>query len=65
MVTNRLEKHWSAPTLDDQQEIDSRQESALPAWLQSVEQVLAEHPRTVVATALLLGVALGWLGKRK
>lgn len=72
MPVNRLEKQWSNPAGDEsfarlakghyQKDREDAQQSE---WLHRLERFLSDHPSTAIVAALGIGLAIGWIGKRK
>ncbi len=64
---NRLEPHW--PTYAKRQpapEIEPQSWSeAAQSWEERIQDFLGEHPKLTIAAAVALGLALGWMVKRK
>lgn len=68
LQSDRTESSWAVtlPEAKGESYGDRGSESSsLHPWAQRIESYLADHPQTAVAVAVAVGVALGWLGKRK
>jgi ElaB/YqjD/DUF883 family membrane-anchored ribosome-binding protein len=64
---NRLETTWERPTppaVTPQTEKGSWSGRA-KAWEDSLENLLANHPKIAIAAAAGFGLLLGWIVKRK
>jgi ElaB/YqjD/DUF883 family membrane-anchored ribosome-binding protein len=62
---NRLQPHWLR-SADEGAPIDAQQVAAqADAWRRRIEQFLGDHPQATVVVAAAVGVAIGWLVKRK
>jgi len=65
---NRLESIWpqsktaSVPPPGSQK---STLSDTARSWEYSFENLLAEHPKVTIAAAAAIGIALGWMVKRK
>ena len=67
MPVNRLETIWPQVEAAEAQ-VEERKRSwrkKTRLWERGLESVLAEHPKMAIAAAAALGVALGWIVKRK
>jgi ElaB/YqjD/DUF883 family membrane-anchored ribosome-binding protein len=42
-----------------------RPNSQMKSWENSVEGLLAKHPKAAIMAAAAVGIALGWMVKRK
>jgi len=64
---NRLESIWpQAEAAEAQSEVRGRPWSnRAKSWERSLEDLLAEHPKLAIAAAAAVGIALGWIVKRK
>jgi len=68
---NRLESIWSryeAGEMDlspEQPVWTKRAKSKAESWENSFESLLAKHPTAAIVTAAAVGIALGWIVKRK
>lgn len=60
---DRLEGLWSASANQSPEAVSA--DAKLPIWAEQIEHFLKNHPRTLVITAVAVGICLGWLGKRK
>lgn len=68
LPSDQAESSWAMASSDAKGEsFDNRSadSSSLHPWAKRIERYLADHPQTAVALAMAVGVALGWLGKRK
>ena len=67
MPVNRLESIWpqveAAETQIEERKRPWRKKAK--SWERSLEGVLAEHPKMAIAAAAAIGIALGWIVKRK
>ncbi len=63
LETDRLEGLWSASA--DQSPEAVSEDAKLSIWAEQIEHFLMNHPRTLVISAVAVGICLGWLGKRK
>jgi ElaB/YqjD/DUF883 family membrane-anchored ribosome-binding protein len=64
---NRLESIWpqsKTATVPPGAQKSSLSDTA-KSWEYSFENLLAEHPKVTIAAAAAIGIALGWLVKRK
>ena len=64
---NRLELHWpqkAPPPNVPQYEPESWSEMA-NTWEERFQNYLSDHPKLTVAAAAAIGLALGWMVKRK
>jgi ElaB/YqjD/DUF883 family membrane-anchored ribosome-binding protein len=64
---NRLESMWPQ---SEAAEIAARREAAswskqAKTWEENLESVLRKHPKVAIAAAAAVGIALGWIVKRK
>jgi len=63
---NRLQSHWPRSEDAESLPVDTRVVVAkADAWRRRIEQFLGDHPQATVVVAAAVGVALGWLVKRK
>jgi ElaB/YqjD/DUF883 family membrane-anchored ribosome-binding protein len=68
---NRLESIWSrreareAALADEQLFPTRRASSRIKSLENSVEGLLAQHPKAAIVAAAAVGIALGWIVKRK
>jgi hypothetical protein len=64
---NRLESLWSRSetpqTLPRREGVDLS--SRAKSWENSLEGLFAKHPKAAIAAAAAVGLALGWMVKRK
>lgn len=64
---NRLRSHWPR-ALDDQNGTAAGAQKLVAravAWRRRLERFLGDHPQATVVVAAAVGIALGWLVKRK
>jgi hypothetical protein len=65
---NRLESIWPQSKTASVPPPGSRKSTfgdTAKSWEYSFENLLAEHPKVTIAAAAAIGIALGWLVKRK
>jgi ElaB/YqjD/DUF883 family membrane-anchored ribosome-binding protein len=68
---NRLESLWSrsesreAPVLDEPPFSMRRVKLRAKSWENGVEGLMAKHPTAAIVAAAAIGIALGWMVKRK
>jgi hypothetical protein len=63
--SNRLQSYWppNRPPVERPMAVDESTPTA--AWSERLAQCMGEHPVLTLATATAVGLALGWLVKRK
>jgi hypothetical protein len=64
---NRLDSIWSRR---ETRELPTEREQAVwgtraKSWETSLEGILAKHPKAAIVAAAAVGIALGWIVKRK
>jgi hypothetical protein len=72
MMANRLLQYdetqspsgWSLPSLSSLPSSEALQKQAQSAWNQATRWI-AEHPEAALGAAVVTGVVLGWLIKRR
>lgn len=66
-MINRLGQYERATDATSNTKTVEAQRSTLDwkQWLGTVEEFIVEHPRQTLVSALVVGVALGWLVKRR
>jgi ElaB/YqjD/DUF883 family membrane-anchored ribosome-binding protein len=65
---NRLESIWPQSKVASVPPPGNRKSTfseTAKSWEYSFENLLAEHPKVAIAAAAVIGIALGWLVKRK
>jgi ElaB/YqjD/DUF883 family membrane-anchored ribosome-binding protein len=62
--SNRLKPYWSR-TPSDEQAGGEREPSASQAWSDRAAKFLGDRPVATLAAAALVGLAVGWMVKRK
>jgi len=67
MPVNRLESIWPQVEAVEAQ-VEGRKRpwrKKAKSWERGLEGILAEHPKMAIVAAAAIGVALGWIVKRK
>jgi ElaB/YqjD/DUF883 family membrane-anchored ribosome-binding protein len=62
---NRLESIWSRSEGQDVGHEQVALSRRTKLWENSLENLLAKHPKAAIAAAAAVGIALGWIVKRK
>jgi len=64
---NRLGSLWpsSMATETDDAGKEATWSDTAKSWEENVETILKDHPKLAIAAATAIGLALGWLVKRK
>ena len=64
---NRLESLWPRSTATETEDggKDATWSDTAKSWEENLETILRDHPKLAIAAATVVGLALGWLVKRK
>jgi ElaB/YqjD/DUF883 family membrane-anchored ribosome-binding protein len=62
--SNRLKPYWTGTPSDEQSGSD-REQSASQAWSERAAKFLGDRPIATLAASALVGLAVGWMVKRK
>ena len=61
--SDRLKSYWPRTASDEQR--DEESQAASPAWSEQSAKYLGERPIVTLAVAVLVGLTVGWMVKRK